>query len=631
MSSRRKRAPPLRMNEEMKQQLCWNMHEDRRNEVIILDGMDEDQPVPGPKYPKKEFYFDEKSALVESSLSNEMLEDLRWLQKKRVIGLYQRLRKDNSLKVGVYLLEAGLSKPEFFSEGGGRIKKVNQLIQKIMEKFYNFIIPDVLEEDEEESDRELERQNIEELYDYVRHTHQQEIQLLKENVQHSALIPVLRQYQSEAVNWMLQRENFRKAPTNENALHFLWREVITVDRVKIYYNPFSGCIIREYPFAAPQWPGGILADEMGLGKTVEVLALILTHTRQDVKQDVLMLPEGKLVNYFVPPQPTEGNKKKKAKKMEFKAKEKVQYPSLRVMILAAVKEMNARKGASIIAIFKYVSTTYRYDIQRNHRLLKKTLEKLIAEQVVEQVKGHGLAGSFKVGKNYKEQKTSDRTKKQVNRKKLLTDKETKESEDKESSSENAIKTLSLDITAEEHDYCATSKDNREPETGHKRCKKEENLHNKVADLKSTVLQDNILISSNATGPVTDVLKNTGDAQHTSSLFPFNTSDYRFECICGELGLIDYKARVQCLKCHLWQHAECVNYKEENLKVKPFYCPHCLVAMKPVSTGATLIISPSSICHQWVDEINRHVRSSSLRVLVRVIHVLEKNVTGGKLL
>lgn len=105
-------------------------------------------------------------------------------------------------------------------------------------------------------------------------------------------------------------------------------------------------------------------------------------------------------------------------------------------------------------------------------------------------------------------------------------------------------------------------------------------------------------------------------QHPGSIFPFNTSDYRFECICGELGLADFKARVQCLNCHLWQHAECVNYKEENLKIKPFYCPHCLVAMKPVPTGATLIISPSSICHQWVDEINRHVRSSSLRVLVR---------------
>ncbi|XP_034964701.1 E3 ubiquitin-protein ligase SHPRH isoform X4 [Zootoca vivipara] len=443
MSGRRKRAPPSRMNDEKKKQLCWNMHDDRKNEVIDLDAVDEDQPLAGTSssstahvinddstdealtlkvnnlkslsfstildeaddschlltsisiqlniviFPyisdsnwktllgefilqplpgqqltenvhKKSFTLmraepsdhlricvhvknvekvDEREeslqntyqedVLVESSLSNEMLEDLMWLQKKRVIVLCQRSGDGQCLKVGMYLLEVGLSKLEFLSDGGGRIKKANQLIQKLMEKFYHFIIPDILEEDEE-SDRDIERQNIEELYDYVRHTHQKEIQFLKENVQHSALIPVLRPYQTEAVNWMLQRENFKNVPTNvENALHFLWREFITLDGLKLYYNPFTGCIIRERPVAGPQWPGGILADEMGLGKTVEVLSLILTHTRKDVKQDALMLPEGFLVNFFVPPQPSEGSKKKSIKKMELKLKEKVHYPTMK--------------------------------------------------------------------------------------------------------------------------------------------------------------------------------------------------------------------------------------------------------------------------------------------------------------
>uniref|UniRef100_A0A672UBH6 E3 ubiquitin-protein ligase SHPRH n=1 Tax=Strigops habroptila TaxID=2489341 RepID=A0A672UBH6_STRHB len=701
MSSRRKRAPPSKIDEEKKKKLCWNMHEDRRNEMITLDDetTNEDH-VPGPStssssfivinddstdedlvqkegsgtksvkfltvndeedsysiltpvpvqlniivlpyradgswkallgefalhLPSEQILTDEfiersftlvrgdsddqlqvcvhersgeeysnetkeylgayeQRILVESTLGGEILEGLRWLQKKKIIGLYQRPGEAQALKVGIYLLEAGLSKPEFLSDGGGRPKKANQLIQKLMEKFYSFLIPDELEEDEEESDVELERQNIEELYDFVRHTHQQDIQLLREDVQHPALIPILRPYQSEAVNWMLHRENLTSTPSTHASLSH--HSIVTDCHLGMCLN-FS--IIREYPIAGPQWPGGILADEMGLGKTVEVLALILTHTRPDIKQDDLTLPEGKLVNFFVPPQPLEGNKKKKPKEMELKLKEKIQYPSLRVMILAAVKEMNVKKGASIIAIFKYISAIYRYDIQRNRRLLKRTLEKLIAEQVVEQVKGHGLAGSFKLGKNYKEQKKRERTKEQVKHAAVVTSKNVTKAD--LISTDCMLTSVALLIKMNKTAAFAFHPNFDVSKT--------------TADIQQEIPKDQSSHSQELAG---------NSVQHTSSVFPFNTSEYRFECICGELGLADYKARVQCLKCYLWQHAECVNYKEENLKIKPFYCPHCLVAMKPVSTGATLIISPSSICHQWVDEINRHVRSSSLRVLV----------------
>ena len=46
-----------------------------------------------------------------------------------------------TLQVGIYLLEAGISKPEFLGEGNSRLKKANQLMQKLMEYFYDFIIP----------------------------------------------------------------------------------------------------------------------------------------------------------------------------------------------------------------------------------------------------------------------------------------------------------------------------------------------------------------------------------------------------------------------------------------------------------------------------------------------------------
>lgn len=50
---------------------------------------------------------------------------------------------------------------------------------------------------------------MEELYDYVRHLHQSESREVTFDVQHKALIPVLRPYQSQAVNWMLWREKSR--------------------------------------------------------------------------------------------------------------------------------------------------------------------------------------------------------------------------------------------------------------------------------------------------------------------------------------------------------------------------------------------------------------------------------------
>uniref|UniRef100_A0A8C7CHX0 SNF2 histone linker PHD RING helicase n=1 Tax=Oncorhynchus kisutch TaxID=8019 RepID=A0A8C7CHX0_ONCKI len=673
MSNRRKRAPPVRVDEEAKKKLNWNMHEDRRIETLLQE--EEDQ-IPTSSFlstshhiptasllftgdkistntssstflsltvlPLSDLAHIWKSLIGEFSLrppplwvnppgcdqraftlrrtgdqlclsltsSSEesststgglemrpldrtcpvecflaggiVLEELDWLQKRRAVQLCHQPGEDE-IKVGIYVLESGLGKPEFLSEGNGRIRKANQLIQKLMEFYYDFIIP-VVSTEEEECDTDLERQNVEELYDYVRHLHQRENQDVSIDVQHKALIPVLRPYQSQAVNWMLRREKYRSSSSSqEQSLNFLWRELVTLCGKKLFYNPYTGCLIREFPLAGLEWPGGILADEMGLGKTVEVLALILNNSRQGLKQEALTLPLGKSVNYFVPPpRPEEEEMHIIHCKSEAQPKVKISYPTVRVMLLTAIKEMRVGKGASVNAIFAYIRTTYRYDLLKNRNHIKRALGKLLDEELVERVKGRGLAGSFKLGKKYKETKKKTTTAKSVQRR--------------------------SDTLSASQDLSPVAEADR-PEEDDKGT-----LHNSQGQATERVDKVEDVPGESKQQPGPPVTPEMPPATRVS-FTPFNTPDYRFECICGELGLIDYKARVQCLNCQLWQHAECVNYKEESLDTTPFYCPHCLVAMTPVPTGATLIISPSSICHQWVEEINKHISSSSLRVLV----------------
>ncbi|XP_019628191.1 PREDICTED: E3 ubiquitin-protein ligase SHPRH-like [Branchiostoma belcheri] len=97
------------------------------------------------------------------------------------------------------------------------------------------------------------------------------------------------------------------------------------------------------------------------------------------------------------------------------------------------------------------------------------------------------------------------------------------------------------------------------------------------------------------------------------------STQRFECICGVTDShMDSRTRLQCWRCGNWQHAECVNYdltSDPTNMADPYHCPHCSVSLPAVASGATLIISPAPISHQWVDEINRHVRKAAIKMLV----------------
>ncbi|OWM87325.1 hypothetical protein CDL15_Pgr022436 [Punica granatum] len=123
---------------------------------------------------------------------------------------------------------------------------------------------------------------------------------------------------------------------------------------------------------------------------------------------------------------------------------------------------------------------------------------------------------------------------------------------------------------------------------------------------------------------------------------------RIECICGAVSE-SYRYTgvwVQCDVCDAWQHSDCVGYSPKGKKVKnshqmegslakqkprkkkappiieregKFICQLCLELMhataSPISSGATLIVCPAPILHQWHAEIIRHTRPGTLKVLV----------------
>ncbi len=89
-----------------------------------------------------------------------------------------------------------------------------------------------------------------------------------------------------------------------------------------------------------------------------------------------------------------------------------------------------------------------------------------------------------------------------------------------------------------------------------------------------------------------------------------------ECICGgeEDEEEDDKPRVQCADCKIWQHAECVKFDLGDPHRGDYCCPHCWALRPPVPSGATLIVSPSSISYQWIEEIQKHVRHRNVKML-----------------
>ncbi|CZT40658.1 related to DNA repair protein rad8 [Rhynchosporium secalis] len=100
----------------------------------------------------------------------------------------------------------------------------------------------------------------------------------------------LRQYQKQALHWMMSKEKDEKDESREESMHPLWEEYAwpakdmddqelprVLNQEKFYVNPYSGELSLKFPIQEQHCLGGVLADEMGLGKTIEMMSLIHSH------------------------------------------------------------------------------------------------------------------------------------------------------------------------------------------------------------------------------------------------------------------------------------------------------------------------------------------------------------------
>lgn len=90
------------------------------------------------------------------------------------------------------------------------------------------------------------------------------------------------------------------------------------------------------------------------------------------------------------------------------------------------------------------------------------------------------------------------------------------------------------------------------------------------------------------------------------------------CVCGktEPGT---SPLVECEKCQKHQHSTCVHYDLTDPFRGPYYCPQCWAEQEPLESKTTLIITPSSISGQWVEEIGRHIRDRFKILVYQGVH------------
>merc|ERR1712226_1447327 len=77
-------------------------------------------------------------------------------------------------------------------------------------------------------------------------------------------------------------------------------------------------------------------------------------------------------------------------------KKKKNHPPTSAMIVAAIKGLADRKGASTVAIKKYIAANNKVDIVKLSPFIKKALKSMVEKKALVQTKGTGASGRFKL-------------------------------------------------------------------------------------------------------------------------------------------------------------------------------------------------------------------------------------------
>jgi len=87
------------------------------------------------------------------------------------------------------------------------------------------------------------------------------------------------------------------------------------------------------------------------------------------------------------------------------------HPPVAEMVVAAINNLKDRSGSSSQAIKKYIASNYKVEVERLAPFIKKYLKSGVANGTLQQTKGKGASGSFKIAANSKPKTASTAAKK----------------------------------------------------------------------------------------------------------------------------------------------------------------------------------------------------------------------------